>query len=73
MNNLPFSLPFRILFVTAIVSDDIDIDSPNFGPCPGLIFSGFFENLTIALKNSFSSSDFGSPAPLTSLYDPRFP
>ena len=40
---------------------------------PGLIFSRFFENLTIALKKYFSSSDFGSPDLLTSLYEPRFP
>ena len=40
---------------------------------PGLIFSRFFENLTIALKKYFSSSDFGSPDLLTSLYEPWFP
>ena len=35
-----------------------------FSPsAPGLIFSRFFENLTIALKKYFSSSDFGSPRP----------
>ena len=33
---------------------------------PGLIFYRFFEDLTNVLKK-FSSSDFGSPAPLTSL------
>ena len=40
---------------------------------PGLIFSRFFEDLTIALKNYFSSSDSGSSAPLTSLLRPSIP
>ena len=42
-------------------------------PPQDLIFSRFFENMTIALKSRFlcfSPSDFLSPAPLTSLFRP---
>ena len=56
-----------VVFCNKLIRDILTCQS-NLGLW--LIFSHFFENLTIALKkkvSSFSSSDFGSPALLTSI------
>ena len=70
---LPFSLELKLLYMPNLLAYILLNIRQRAPSAPGLIFSRFFENLTIALKKYFSSSDFGSPALLTSLLRPSIP